>query len=135
MEWNCAADEAARGLIATGVAADLFCVETLDYPSDYISGVVSRHGLSVCLDTGHVVMRGDSVEADIARWGELIRVVHLHGIEDGRDHRDLSHVPDELKALITKTLSEGCAGRRVLTMEIFGQDELNRSLRAMEPYT
>jgi gluconate kinase len=54
-------------------------------------------------------------------------VVHLHGIEEGSDHRSAHHLdPGLLKALLNQLVEKG-ATERVVTLEIFNEEDLRAS--------
>jgi sugar phosphate isomerase/epimerase len=104
------------------------CVETLDYPYTVIEDIISDYGLSVCLDIGHLLLCGYTPEDYLDRYLPRTRVLHLHGIEDGHDHRSLSFLPAGLLTNIIDRLGDGSNNSKVLTMEIFDEEALNQSL-------
>jgi sugar phosphate isomerase/epimerase len=55
------------------------CVENLeDSLFDLAPPLLERHGVSICLDVGHLAWRGDSELDFLTRYGDRIREVHLH---------------------------------------------------------
>ena len=108
------------------------CVETLDYPYTVIEDIISDYNLSVCLDIGHLLLCGHAPEDYLDRYLPRTRVIHLHGIEDGHDHRSLSFLPAGLLTTLTDQLSNGSKDSRVLTMEIFDEEALNQSLDVLK---
>lgn len=110
------------------VPAEQLCVETLDYPYDLIEDIVIDYGLSVCLDVGHHVLNGAALEACLDRYLPRIRVIHLHGVEAGDDHRSLACLPDGLLAALINRLGGRPEKLRVLTLEIFDEEVLNESM-------
>lgn len=104
------------------------CVETLDYPYTVIENIISDYNLSVCLDIGHLLMCGYAAEDYLDRYLTRTRVLHLHGIEDGHDHRSLSFFPAGLLTTIMDRLDNVADNPRVLTMEIFDEKAFNQSL-------
>ena len=117
-------------LLENGVPPALICVETLDYDFDYVTSLVEEFNLSVCLDIGHLLVMGRDVEAHIDRWIDRTRIFHIHGIDTtGKDHSSLRYLP--------KGLLEGLASRlgalplddmRVMTMEVFGEEDFEGSM-------
>ncbi len=130
--WLDGCQRSVRELLDHGVPPDRICVETLDYPFELVEPLIGELGLSVCLDVGHLLLYGRCVESHLERLIERCRVVHLHGIRDGKDHRDIRTVPKELLSLLLNTLSQEDAGSRVLTLEVFSEDHLLRSLDVLE---
>jgi sugar phosphate isomerase/epimerase len=126
--WTDALRRSARELLAAGLPASSLCVETLTFPFERIEGVVEELGLSVCLDIGHLLLRGFDVEAVCRRHWPRVRVVHLHGVSDGRDHRDISFLDPALLRMLISRLRDGVQPERVLTLEVFNAEDLSRSL-------
>jgi sugar phosphate isomerase/epimerase len=110
------------------------CVETLDYPYTVIEDIISDYNLSVCLDIGHLLLCGHAPEDYLDRYLPRTRVLHLHGIEDGYDHRSLSFLPAGLLTTLIDRLGNGSNNSRVLTMEIFDEGALNQSLDVLSRY-
>lgn len=55
-------------------------IETLFYPFEWIIDVVRSLDLSVCLDTGHLMIKGVDVVKFYARYADIISIMHLHGV-------------------------------------------------------
>jgi sugar phosphate isomerase/epimerase len=110
------------------------CVETLDYPYTVIEDIISDYNLSVCLDIGHLLLCGYAPEDYLNRYLPQTRVLHLHGIENGHDHRSLSFLPAGLLTTIIDRLGNGSNISRVLTMEIFDERALNQSLDVLSSF-
>jgi sugar phosphate isomerase/epimerase len=106
-------------------------VETLDYPYRLVEDIIFDYGLSVCLDIGHQLLCGIEPSEYIDLYLTRTRVLHLHGVEGGQDHRSLASLPDGLLTALVSRLGGGPAKHRVLTMEIFNERDLNESLDAM----
>ena len=121
-------------MLLRGVDARDLCVEVLDYPYDLIDGIVSDYGLSVCLDIGHLLLYGYDPEEYLDRHLSRARVLHLHGIEDGQDHRSIAKVPAGLLATLIERLGNGQNQTRVVTMEIFEENALAQSLDVLSRY-
>jgi sugar phosphate isomerase/epimerase len=117
-------------LLEGGPASRMFCVETLDYDFERIADLVEAFDLSVCLDIGHLLVHGRDVTAHLDRWMERARVFHLHGVDaEGKDHNHLGHLPPGLLEDLAKRLSGLPAGdERVVTMEVFRQNDFERSM-------
>ena len=94
----------------------------------------SEFDLSVCLDAGHIWLYGYDLNAAIERYRSKIRVIHLHGVENGVDHREISTLSDSQVRSVLAAAEEG-APDRVLTLEVFGETELQRSLETLRRLT
>jgi sugar phosphate isomerase/epimerase len=110
------------------VSAEALCVETLDYPYGFVEDIVFDYGLSVCVDIGHHLVNGVAPEACLDRYLSRTRVLHLHGVEAGHDHRSLAFLPDGLLTALVNRLGSGPGKPRVLTLEIFDEKALNESM-------
>lgn len=109
------------------------CIETLDYDFDLVADLIEELDLSVCLDIGHLIFHKRDVQSYLDRWIERARVFHIHGIDNaGRDHNSLSYFPPGLLENIATRLSRiPIADQRVVTMEIFGQDDFKTSIQTV----
>jgi sugar phosphate isomerase/epimerase len=130
-EWLAALSRSAEQLLAEGLDPRSVCIETLDYPLHWIDDVMRAFGFSVCLDVGHALLHGQSVRALVERYFGRTRVLHLHGVADGKDHRALSAVDPEALSLILSALREKDGADRVLTLEVFSEDRLRDSMATL----
>lgn len=120
-----------------GELADAFptpsrcCVETLSYPFAWVEDLVWRHGFSVCLDVGHLILRGDSLRDAWDRYGQATRVMHLHGVRGRTDHTDVSALAPDVLSLLWSFLRQTERGTRVVTLEVFNRADFERSLETL----
>jgi sugar phosphate isomerase/epimerase len=130
MRWTQGHRLAVERLIQV-VSPETLCVETLDYPYHLIEDIVVDYELSVCLDIGHHLVNGIALEACLDRYLPRTRVLHLHGVEEGHDHRSLAYLPDGLLTALVNRLGSGPEKTRVLTLEIFDETALNESMNVL----
>ncbi len=118
-------------LETSGIPSRLFAVETLAYDFAHAAPLIEQFDLSVCLDIGHLLLGDKDVDAHIDRWIDRTRVVHLHGISDGHDHRAVTHLP---KNDLTRWLGRFAEppGQRVVTIEVFSEADWLESARALQ---
>ncbi len=115
-----------------------FCVETLDYPFEMIEPSIQRHDLSICLDVGHLRLYGRDLVSALDRLWDRVRVVHLHGVDAGRDHLGLQVLDDEGRGWLVPLFdrlreTEGSDElARIVTLEVFNEEDLTRSLPIVE---
>ncbi|MBW2071537.1 MAG: sugar phosphate isomerase/epimerase [Deltaproteobacteria bacterium] len=122
-------------IVDHGVSAELICVETLDYPFHLVEDLIHGLHLSVCLDVGHVILYKQPLQRYLERYRKSIRVVHLHGIRSGRDHRDLGEAPDDIMStLFSSLLSLAQARDIVVTLEVFSKQDLQVSRAVVEKF-
>jgi sugar phosphate isomerase/epimerase len=130
--WREAAERSARELVASGLEAGRLAAENLDYPCEFVEELSAECGISMCLDIGHLITAGRRLAEHLGRVLERCRVVHLHGVVDGRDHRDISGVDRaELISILKLAGGAGAAGR-VVTLEVFSEADLAKSLAILE---
>ena len=119
-------------LLRTGTPSRLFCVETLDYPFALVDPIVYEFELSVCLDIGHVLLKGYPLDAYLAKYHDKICVFHAHGIRENKDHRDLGSLRESDLTLLFGNL-RGCrSSPPVLTLEVFDENDFRLSLDVVE---
>lgn len=105
------------------------CVENLNYDFALIEPVVSRLGLSVAADIGHLLRDGRELTPMLDRHLQSMRIIHWHGVDaGGRDHRSLAHYPPRLaQELISRLIASGYDG--VLTLEVFSEADFEESMQ------
>jgi sugar phosphate isomerase/epimerase len=109
----------------------LLCAETLSYPFELVEELVRECGLSACLDVGHVLLAGGDPLASLERYLPEIRVIHLHGVREGRDHVSIGALDcAALRRLLALLGGEGAADR-VVTLEVFERPEFEDSVRVL----
>lgn len=145
-EWqDCNREGVSALLDVTGISADHLSIETLFYPFDWIGDVVRGLNLSVCLDTGHLMVKGGDVGRLYAEYADIISILHVHGVcrhnvsEHGVyqhggsdpdecrliDHQSLDRVsPEKAKAILA--LLRQFKG--VVSLEVFSFRKLSASL-------
>jgi adenosylcobalamin phosphodiesterase len=129
-DWLPALRRSVEELLAGGVEAGRLCVENLSYPFEEVEGIVAEFGLSVCIDVGHVLLGGLDLAAYLDRHLPRCRVMHLHGIVDGKDHRGAGALGPQTLGLLRRRLADGA--ERVVTLEVFSREDFEDSLVALE---
>jgi len=130
--WTNSLRASVAELLGTGIPSHLFCVETLDYPFALVEPIVYESELSVCLDIGHVLLKGYPLDAYLAKYHDKIRVFHAHGIRENKDHRDLGALRDDDLALLFGNLRLHRSFYPVLTLEVFDENDFRLSLEVVE---
>ena len=132
--WQKALTTSAEELAGHVRSPDLLCVETLDYPFSLVADIVTHYNMSVCLDVGHLAVYGYDIPAHLEQYWEKCRVLHLHGNENEVDHKDIGFFDPIMLEVLIHRLIEDPHSRRVLTLEIFGQNKLAASLSVLEKF-
>jgi hypothetical protein len=58
-------------------------------------------------------------------------VLHMHGVTDGRDHNSLHYMRKDVLRQVLDALDRD-ARQRVLTLEVFSEDDLRNSIAALD---
>jgi len=128
--WQALHRDSVRSLLAL-VSPDRICIENLEYPFEHAAGVVFDLGLSICCDIGHLLLNGSDVDAHLDRHWPRTRVVHLHGLADGADHRSVSRLELSFMQNLMQRLRSAGEPDRVVTLEVFAENDLRDSLRCL----
>jgi sugar phosphate isomerase/epimerase len=112
-------------IVASGVPANQIAIETLDYPLQMIARIVTDLELSICMDIGHLVLQGANLPFIFDTFYKSISIIHLHGIENGKDHRPLDRLPKNLLDPVLKILNRFSG---TVSLEVFGFEHLQASL-------
>jgi sugar phosphate isomerase/epimerase len=131
--WNHQNRRSLTELLAQGPDPRRVCVETLDYDFELVADLIEAFDLSVCLDIGHLLVAHRDVDGYLARWLDRTRVFHIHGVDpSGKDHCDLGHFPERLlRRLASLPAPLLSSQRRVVTMEVFGEQDFERSMQVV----
>lgn len=128
--WCRALHRSLGELLHSGIAPAQICVETLAYPFEHVWDLIQDFDLSVCLDIGHILLNEYDLEAYLDTYLERCRVIHLHGIRHGRDHTDIGGLPQQTLTKLLQRLNVATP-TRVVTLEIFNQNDFDRSLEVL----
>jgi adenosylcobalamin phosphodiesterase len=116
-------------LVGRGIPGELIAIETLDYPIDWIDPVLSALDLSVCIDIGHLILYGFDFDAVYRRYAGKTKIIHLHGVSNGKDHISLDAMKPEDVYPICQALS---GFRGTVSLEVFSFKHLKPSLSFLE---
>ncbi len=126
--WGDRVCESLRIMQSKGMELRETAVENLEYPLQRIGPFVKAFNLSICLDIGHLLRYGYDVAEQTTLFFDTITMAHLHGVDNGKDHRGLNHVADVQWRTICKFL-EGY--RYGLSLEVFSLNDLAASCNRM----
>jgi len=110
---------------------DIIAIETLDYPIELLEDIVLDLDLRVCLDLGHLMLYGYDVLEVFNRYAFKTSVLHLHGVENGRDHATLELLSDTLFEAVVQVLNKFSG---VVSLEVFSFESLDSSLKFLESH-
>ena len=109
------------------------CIENLPYYSmDFLDRFVDELDLSVCLDIGHLTLRGETLEDFLRKFKVRVREVHLHDVKNVRygpnvltqvDHHALGDGNLDMERIIHTLHTFGFSG--ALVLETLHDKEMN----------
>lgn len=112
-----------------GVQGPAICVETLNYPLEWTEQILQEYDLRVCLDMGHLIVNHENIETTYHRFAEQTRMIHLHGVDNGKDHQALDALDQNWLDKIF-SLIKNYAG--TVSIEVFSYNQLLASLAVMD---
>jgi sugar phosphate isomerase/epimerase len=104
-------------------------LENLDYPPEWLDPFIDRFGCAVCLDIGHLITNGYDWERAFTDYLPLTSVVHLSGMEGGKDHKSLHLLPQADGRRLASLLRNYTGS---VMLEIFSHSDLLSSLDYFE---
>ncbi len=124
--WEEMVCESCELLLQSEIDARSVSLETLDYPFEWADDVIRRFDFSVCLDLGHLIFHGFDTAAAYEKYRDRTTIIHLHGVEKGRDHLALSCLSNEEMSPVAHILQDYNGS---LSLEVFSHEKLSRSLK------
>ena len=116
-------------ILSASVSKDKIAIETLDYSFELVDDIIVDLDLKICLDLGHLMVHGHDIEKIFKKYADRTPIIHLHGVENDRDHLTLERLPIELIEPVLRIL-RGFTG--VVSLEIFSFKNLNSSMKFLE---
>lgn len=127
--WQKRVRKSVESLIASGIAAADIAVETLDYPINWLDPIIFDLKVSVCMDLGHLWLAGKDPMTIYNTYKKQTRIMHLHGVEKGKDHLSLAKL-DSIRRDSVKQILFGFNG--IVSLEVFSLKDLESSLTTLE---
>jgi sugar phosphate isomerase/epimerase len=127
--WQDCITMSIRQLLEKGIQSRKLAIETLDYPLEWIESIIRTHDLRVCLDVGHLIVNQQDVKETFHRFADMITMIHLHGVQNGKDHLPLTVYDSEWLDRIY-SLFRTFTG--TVSIEVFSFDPLSDSLMVLE---
>jgi sugar phosphate isomerase/epimerase len=112
-----------------GSLAPRIHIENTGYDLTVMAAVLAESRLGVCMDVGHLIMMGLSIEHFIDTYGDRVGTVHLHGVEKGVDHRALTCLDKRQRRTVVDFLN---TFQGLSVIEVFNVDDLVPSMQWLE---
>lgn len=130
-KWQVRTFETINSLMNLGVKAEDISIENLNYPFAWVEDIVREFNFTVCMDMGHLIVHGTSINTFFDSYGDNVSIIHLHGVENENDHRSLNKLPEKRFWEIVEILKKF---KKIVSIEIFSYDNLTTSLQFLEKY-
>jgi len=127
--WANRVRESLEAMQMKGIELSRIAVENLEYPLQHILPFVEAFDMSFCLDIGHLLRYGHDPAEQTASFLKMCSMVHLHGVDNGKDHTGLDHIPLAEWRIICRALERYEGG---VSLEVFSIDDLLVSLKRMQ---
>jgi sugar phosphate isomerase/epimerase len=126
--WMDRVGESVESLARRGLDLHRVAVENLEYPLERVLPLVEGCGMTFCLDTGHLLRYGYDLESHINAFLEKSSMIHLHGVNCGKDHCGIEWIPQEEWETLSRALENYSGG---VSLEVFSLADLTSSLQRM----
>ena len=130
-KWKERIGKSLREIVGSGIISRSLSIENLNYPLQWLDETIIEHDLSLCLDTGHLFLNGDSLTDTFASYRDRIILIHLHGYCDDRDHLSLNRLPPSAREDTAAILRDYTSS---VSIEVFNFDHLRSSLEVLEKF-
>ncbi|MDM8543310.1 cobamide remodeling phosphodiesterase CbiR [Desulfococcaceae bacterium HSG9] len=112
-------------LLSDGFDSRQITIENLHYPFEWADEIITAFDFSVCLDCGHLLLRGIDPESVFNQYADRITTLHIHGVANGQDHLSLDRLADSQLAGLMRILKHFSG---VASVEVFSFAHLQTSL-------
>ncbi len=116
-------------LVTAADNSKTIAIETLDYPLELVEDIVLDLDLMICLDLGHLMVYDYDLIGVFNKYSRKTSVLHLHGVENDRDHRTLNRLSEKLASNVLRILRRFTG---VVSLEVFSFENLKSSLEFIE---
>ena len=104
-------------------------IETLFYPLHWLDDLIDEFKLNVCMDIGHLILRDIPLLDVFEPYRDHITMLHLHGVENGKDHQPLTHLSESSWKALAHILR---SYHSAVSIEVFSYHHLRDSLEALD---
>ena len=118
-------------ILGNGIPGRLISIENLDYPFEILDPILSELDLAICMDCGHLILRGDDIQTFFNTYSNRIDIIHLYGVAKNHYHEALDQFSEELTFSTMRLLAKY---KGIVSLEVFSYAHLDASLKFMEKY-
>lgn len=128
-DWHSRIRQSLGQLLDLDIKGDLFSIENLGYPFEWLDEILTAFDMAVCIDAGHLLHNGFDVHRIFQKYASRTSIFHLHGVKNDRDHVSLENVPQGYSETLTEILNQF---QGVVSIEVFSYQMLKSSLTCLE---
>jgi len=128
-KWQQRTWQSMEQLTASGIKSESISIETLMYPFEWAEKIIKDFNLSVCIDIGHLILLKNDPEDIFNKFKNITSIIHLHGVQQDRDHLALDTISKKHMASVMKILTRFT---QTVSLEVFSYGNLVRSLNFLE---
>ena len=127
--WKSHLFESFEDLKSGGISGESISIETLFYPLNWLDDLIDQFKLGVCMDIGHLILQNVPLLEVFDPYQDNITMLHLHGVENGKDHRPLNYLSKASWNALAHMLTNF---NGVVSIEVFSFEYLKTSLEVFE---
>ena len=127
--WQDRVHQSVNNILSAVETQTAIAIETLDYPLDLLEDIIVDLDLAICLDLGHLMVYDYDVLEVFNKYASKTSVLHLHGVENGRDHMTLERLTDNSFETVLRILKNFTG---IVSLEVFSFENLDSSLKYLE---
>jgi sugar phosphate isomerase/epimerase len=96
-----------------------------------VADVIQELKLAICMDIGHLFIQGNDILAFFTKYADAVAIIHLHGVQNGKDHLPLDRLPASRLKAVLEILKKF---KGTVSLEVFNYEYLQTSLDFLETY-
>jgi sugar phosphate isomerase/epimerase len=128
-DWQKWCFESLDSILTSEIEPKTIAIESLGYPWYWHTNIAAQNGTSLCADVGHLWLYFlDQWREQFIAMLPKTRVIHLHGVANGKDHISLAKSDKKMLIDFLNLIKEH-SFNGVITLEIFSEIDLIESVK------
>jgi sugar phosphate isomerase/epimerase len=128
-QWQKRTYQSILDLVNKGAETEAIAIETLNYPMKWVEEIITKFDLMICIDLGHIMLHGFELDDTFRSYFDKTNIIHLHGVQNGRDHYALDRLSKKTMHKIIEFLKHFYG---IVSLEVFSYQDLATSLTYLE---
>lgn len=131
-DWEQWCKETVRSITNAIPASESIAIENLGYPWLWHKNIALEYKTSLCCDIGHLWLYfANQWQQHLIQMLPCTRVIHLHGVSNGKDHISLSEGdPPTIQMFFDVIRHHSYTG--IITLEVFNESDLVNSIEVID---